>query len=100
MTPENELLTRLHDRAMDEIRETLIRLQDQTLEVGVIPRRFEDHHEDYGDGLWWDVKDTDGEIQEAPSYIGQPMDSHWPFDPEDEPHLLWVPLPKLARSKP
>ena len=64
------------------------------------PRRFDDWHEYHGSGLWWNVEHTDGEIKEGPSYVGQPRDSDWPFEPEDEPNLLWVPLPKLARSKP
>jgi len=96
----NELLTRLHDQAMDAINETLIRLQDETAEVGEIPRRIDDWHEDDGSGLWWNVENTGGEIVEEPSYIGQPRDSDWPWNEEDEPHLLWVPLPKLARGKP
>ena len=96
----NELLTRLHDQAMDAINEVLISLQDATAEVGEIPRRYDDWHEDHGSGLWWDVEHTDGEIQEEPEYIGRPGDNDWPWNEEDEPHLLWVPLPKLARGKP
>lgn len=96
----NELLTRLHDQAMDVIGEALISLQDATAEVGEIPRRFDDWHEDHGSGLWWDVEHTDDEIQEEPEYIGRPGDNDWPWNEEDEPHLLWIPLPKLARVKP
>ena len=100
MITKNTLITALHELAMDEIRETLIKLQDETLEVGEIPRRYEDHHDDYGDVLWWNTRFTEGVIQESPEFIGQPLDGPWPFNPEDEPHLLWVPLPKLARAKP
>ena len=85
---------------MDEIRETLIRLQDETLEVGVIPRRLDDWHEDDGSGLWWNVEFTDGEIIEDPTYVGQPRDLDWPWQEQDEPNLIWVPLPKLARNTP
>lgn len=68
---------------------------------GHIPRRYtewcrDDHH----DVLWWDVSLTHGEIAEPPSYIGGPDDSEWPFTADDTPHLLWVPLPKLARNRP
>lgn len=96
----NELMTYLHTKAMDAISETLIRLQDETDKVGEIPRRFDDWHEDHGSGLWWYTEHTDGEIQEEPEYIGQPRDNDWPWNESDQPHLLWVPLPKLARSRP
>lgn len=98
---KNELLTRLHDQAMDVINNALIELQDKTLEVGEIPRRFDAwDQDDHGCALWWDTGMTGGEITEPPGYIGGPTSSDWPFESEDEPHLLWVPLPKLARSKP
>jgi len=98
---KNELMTRLHEQAMDVINEALIVLQDQTIEVGEIPRRFDswDQDED-SDVLWWDTSMTGGEITEPPSYIGGPESSDWPFEKEDEKHMLWVPLPKLARNKP
>jgi len=61
----NELLTKIHDAAMDEINEVLIRLQDSTAEVGEIPRRFDAwDQDDHGAALWWDVSMTGGEIQE------------------------------------
>lgn len=98
---KNELLTRLHGEAIDAISLTLISLQDETLEVGEIPRRFDDwSQDDHHDVLWWDTSMTGGEIVEKPSYIGQPRDSDWPWQEQDEPHLLWIPLPKLARRKP
>jgi len=97
----NELLTKLHDQAMDVINNALIELQDETLEVGEIPRRFDAWDQDVRVcALWWDTSMTGGEITEPPGYIGGPNSGDWPFDPEDEAHLLWVPLPKLARSKP
>lgn len=98
---KNDIITRLHTQALDEIRDALIRLQDETLEVGEIPRRFEDwSQDDHHDVLWWNTRMTDGEIAEPPSYIGGPCSSDWPFEEEDHQRLLWVPLPKLARSRP
>jgi hypothetical protein len=97
---KNELMTRLHDHAMDTINEALIRLQDETLEVGEIPRRFQDWSDDDHAVLWWDTSMTGGEITEPPGYVGSPGSSDWPFETEDQPHLLWVPLPKLARGRP
>jgi hypothetical protein len=98
---KNELLTRIHDNAMDVINDTLITLQDQTADVGEIPRRFADYcHDEDHDVLWWETSMTGGEITEPPSYIGGPECHDWPFDPAENDHLLWVPLPKLARSKP
>ena len=97
---KNELLTEIHDQAMDEIRETLIRMQDETEAVGEIPRRFDDWSDDDGDVLWWDTSMTGGEITESPEYIGSPLSSDWVYDEDFAMHLLWVPLPKLARSKP
>ena len=38
----NDLLTKLHDSAMDAIRETLIELQDRTADVGEIQRAGSD----------------------------------------------------------
>ena len=97
---KNEMLTKIHDQAMDVINEVLISLQDKTQEVGEIPRRFEDWGHDDADVLWWDTSMTGGEISEPPSYIGSPRDNDWPFDPTESDHLLWVTLPKLARSRP
>jgi hypothetical protein len=96
----NDLLTKLHDIAMDAISETLIELQDSTADVGEIPRRFADWSDEDGAVLWWDTSMTGGEITEAPGYIGAPSWSDWSFETEDQPRLLWVPLPKLARNRP
>jgi len=69
--------------------------------AGEIPRRFQDwSQDDHHDVLWWETSMTGGAITEPPSYIGGPSSSDWPFEIEDEPHLLWVPLPKLARGTP
>jgi hypothetical protein len=97
---KNQLLTRIHDAAMDQIREALITLQDDTLDVGEIPRRCREWDHDDGTVLWWETSLTGGEITEPPSYIGSPLCSDWPFDPAENDHLLWIPLPKLARSRP
>ena len=86
--------------AMDVISEALIVLQDKTLEVGVYPRRFDKWSDDDGDVIWWNVEHTNGEIMESPNYLGSPLDHVWPFMVVDRPHLLWVPLPKLASNKP
>lgn len=98
----NELLTKLHTEAMDRINDVLIELQDETDEVGQIPRRYEDWSDDDRECLWWDVTGTNGEIQEPPSYIGRPDDNDWPWGETLQPEyrLLWVPLPKLARGRP
>ena len=98
---KNAIITRLHIQALDEISETLFRLQDKTLEIGEIPRRFKDWSEDdHHDVLWWDTSMTGGEITEPPQYVGGPCSSDWPFEEEEHRHLLWVPLPKLARNRP
>jgi hypothetical protein len=68
--------------------------------AGVVPKVFEDWYQDDGGALWWDTSMTGGEIAEPPSYIGGPYSSDWPFENDELVHLLWVPLPKLARSKP
>lgn len=101
-TSKSDIITRLHTQALDEIGEALIRLQDKTLEIGEIPRRFEEWTdcEELWSVLWWDVEHTDGVISEPPEYIGCPKDGPWPWREEDQPHLLWVPLPKLARGRP
>jgi hypothetical protein len=76
-------------------------LKDSPTDVGEIPRRFDAwDQDDHGDALWWDVSMTGGEIQEPPGYVGGPTCSDWPFDEDEHAHLLWVPLPKLARAKP
>ncbi len=101
MSPsKTDMINRVHEEAMDTINEALIRLQDKTLDVGEVPRRFAQWSDDDGDVLWWDTGSTGGVIVEPPGYIGDPSSSDWPFETEDEPHLLWVPLPKLARNKP
>jgi hypothetical protein len=96
----NELFTKLHTRALDQISEILISLQDATDMVGEIPAVHDDWDHDDGPVLWWNTKDTGGEIADQPEYIGAPDDSGWPWDWEDRPYLLWVKLPKLARRKP
>lgn len=98
---DNQDLTRTHQRALDAISEILIELQDKTVELGEIPRRFDDwEHDTDRDVIWWDTSMTGGEIAEPPGYVGSPASSDWPFEVDDQPHLLWVPLPKLARSRP
>jgi hypothetical protein len=87
-----------HRSAMQELAGAIARAEKA--EAGETPRRFDDWHEDHGSGLWWNVENTDGEIQEEPEYIGQPRDNDWPWTDADEPHLLWVPLPKLERGRP
>ena len=96
----NKAITEIHERALERISEVMIELQDQTAGVGEIPRKFESWSEDDGPVLWWDVSMTSGEITEPPEYIGSPLSSDWIWEDEDSRDLLWVPLPKLARSKP
>ena len=94
---KNQLITNLHGQALDEISEVLIRLQDETLEVGEIPRRFEEWTEEDGAVLWWETSLAEGKITEPPQVIGTIHD----LDDTSEPQwLLWVPLPKLARDRP
>jgi hypothetical protein len=97
---KNELLTRIHTQALDAIAETLITLQDESVAIGEIPRRFEQWDDSHGTVLWWETSLTSGEITEPPEHIGSPVSSDWPYDIDNEPHLLWVPLPKLARGTP
>ena len=95
-----EAVNLLHTKAMDEINDVLIQLQDETLDVGQVPRRFTAWHAGDGSGLWWNVADTGGVMQEEPSYVGKPSHANWPWCDGDQPFLLWVPLPKLARNQP
>lgn len=96
----NAQITKIHQEALDRIGDILIELQDDTLAVGEVPRRFDTWGDDDGAVLWWDVSMTGGEIVEPPSHVGSPDGSDWPFEHDDEKHLIWVPLPKLARNKP
>jgi hypothetical protein len=61
-----------------------------------MPRRYEDWEEDKGACLWWNTEPTGGAIEDTPDFVGDPRDSLWPYESEDEKHLLWVPLPRLA----
>jgi hypothetical protein len=65
-----------------------------------VPRRFADWFDDIGAVLWWDTSMTGGKITGAPDMIGHPDESTWPYDEDDHQHLLWVPLPVLARNAP
>lgn len=51
------------------------------------PRPLSEWSEDYGDVLWHLMP-----IQEAP-WIGGPLDSSWPYSPEDDDRLWFTPLP-------
>ncbi len=84
-----------HDAAIAQMRQ-----QRDEARAGVYPRRCAEWSDDDGDALWWDTEMTGGEIAEPPSYVGTPTSSDWVFDETNLPHLLWVPLPKLASGSP
>jgi hypothetical protein len=95
---DKKKIDEIHQAALDDIRDILIRVQDKTRNVGEIPRRFVAWHE--GEAIWWNTKETGGAIVEPPSYFGRPDASDWPFAPADHHHLVWIPMPKLARNRP
>jgi hypothetical protein len=75
-------------------------LQAQLAEAraGEMPRRFDEWSEADGPAIWWDTEMTNGEIVEPPTWYGLPDEFEW--DEITRRNLLWVPLPKLASSRP